>query len=390
MVKIAIISTMGGFPWGGSEFLWAAMAEQALVEGNEVYISIYDWSVDLPQIKHLERKGAHLFLRPRFPSLSSRILKRMSQVSAWLKSIAPQSPYQNIFDCKPDVICLNDGHTYTTVFMPDLNRLLISSSIPYLITCHFNEDSYKLDDGIREAAKKLFSLAARNVFVSYHNLKLAERQLAQPIPHAVVQQNPVNMTDLSFVSWPDQSLIYFATVARLEVAYKGHDILFEALSLPIWQQRDWQYRLYGSGPDQAYLEGLAKHFGIAHRIQFMGHVDDVRSIWIENHIHLLPSRAEGTPLALVESMLCGRPAVVNDVGGNAEWVEEGQTGFIAEGPTPNAFSTALNRAWLAHDNLKEMGVKSHDYAVAKLDKSPGKSFLNLVLEASNHKKMMSD
>ena len=52
------------------------------------------------------------------------------------------------------------------------------------------------------------------------------------------------------------------------------------------------------------------------------------------------------PLALVEAMLCGRTAVVTDVGGNAEWIEDGETGFVAEAATAKSFGAALKeRGW---------------------------------------------
>ncbi len=383
-MRIAIISTMSGFPWGGSEYLWAAMAEQALLEGHEVFISIYDWSVNHPAIIQLRHKGAQLLLRPRFAqaSLISRIYIKISQKLGFLNSIYSQSPYKSVFDRKPDVICINEGHVYTGVYDSGLINLLNTSSIPYLIVSHLNEDSCKIDGNTRKIAQKLFSSAAYHVFVSKHNLKLAERQLAQSLPNAVVLQNPVNLSNLSMVPWLYQSTIYFASVARLEVSFKGQDILFEIFSSPIWQQRNWQCHLYGSGPDQAYLEALAAHYGITNKIKFMGHVNDVRSIWSDNHILLLPSRSEGTPLALIEAMLCGRPAVVTDVGGNVEWIEDGQTGFVAEAPTAKLFGAALNRAWLAQNDWKQMGINAHEYLTKKLDNSPGKSLLKLLLETS--------
>lgn len=155
-------------------------------------------------------------------------------------------------------------------------------------------------------------------------------------------------------------------------------MLFEALSLPLWQERDWQCCLYGAGPDRDYLEELAQHYGIANRVKFMGHINDVRSIWAESHILVLSSTAEGTPLALVEAMLCGGPAVVSDVGGNSEWITEAQTGFIAEAPTAKSFRAALERAWLAQNNWQQMGINAHEYAKINIDNSPGRSLLKLI------------
>lgn len=385
MTRIAIISTMTGYAWGGSEYLWAAAAEQALLEGHEVFLSICDWSVSHAQIVQLQKQGAILLPRPRFlkpPPLPSRVIRKLKQAIPFLNTSSPQSFYQPTFDCKPDVICISQGSSYDAVSFPDLLHLLKSSSIPYLIVCQLNSDNFALDHPARSTAQQLFERAIRVVFVSHHNLKLAERQLARSLPNAVVVQNPVNLTDHSLVPFPLQSTVSFASVARLEAAYKGHDILFEAFSFPAWKERDWQCCLYGSGPDQAYLEDLAEHYGIADHIKFMGHVSDVRSIWANNHVLVIPSRAEGTPLALVEAMLCGRSAVVTDVGGNAEWIEESYTGFIASASTAKSFNAALERAWLDRDNWKQLGLKAHEYARTKLDHLPGQSLLKLILNAS--------
>ena len=56
-MKIAFISTMDSAPWGGSEYLWATTAEQALKEGHEVMVSLYDWSVNQPLVTKLQVQG---------------------------------------------------------------------------------------------------------------------------------------------------------------------------------------------------------------------------------------------------------------------------------------------------------------------------------------------
>ena len=376
MAKIAIISTMANFPWGGSEYLWATMAEQALLEGHEVFLSIYDWSISHPLVVQLQQQGAHLLPRPRSLSLPTRALRKLTQVKPAL-TFLHKSFYQPAFDCKPDVIYISQGSSYDAIYYPDLLHLL-SLSIPYVVICQFNSDITSLNEQARNTAQQFLNQAQSVAFVSHQNLKLAERQLAKSLPNARVVQNPVNLADYSLVPFPPQSTFSFASVARLETAYKGQDVLFEALSFPAWKERNWQCCLYGSGPDLAYLNDLAQHYGIADRVKFMGHANDIRSIWAQNHILVLPSRAEGTPLALIEAMLCGRPAVVNDVGGNPEWVEEPHTGFIAEAATAKSFNNALERAWLERENWQQLGLKAHQHASIKWDRSPGKSLLQLM------------
>jgi glycosyltransferase involved in cell wall biosynthesis len=381
--KIAFITTMGGVPWGGSEFLWSLAAEQALLQGYEVLISIYDWSVDHPRMVQLQQQGAKLLLRPSSAQLSLplRVVKKLSQHPFLSKLADNQSYYQPVFDWQPDVICISQGGTFDVAFLPDLFSLLKASSIPYILVSQFNSDTYLLNDTGRSVAQNVFANAASTAFVSHNNFKLTERQLAQAVANAVVVQNPANLADLSIVPWPWQSVACFACVARLDAVTKGLDVLFESLSTPIWQMRDWQCSIYGTGPDRGYLEALANHYKISDRIRFRGHTNDVRSIWAENHLLILPSRAEGTSLALLEAMLCGRPAIVTDVGDSARWIEEPETGFVAEAPTIRSLGAALSRAWAARDDWKLIGARSHAHATAKFDRSPGQQLLTLILNA---------
>jgi glycosyltransferase involved in cell wall biosynthesis len=197
----------------------------------------------------------------------------------------------------------------------------------------------------------------------------------------LIVKNPVNLTDRSPVPWPSPGPVQFACVARLEASFKGQDLLFEALAADRWKNRDWQLRLYGDGIDRGYLERVARMYGLGGRIQFAGHVADVRGIWADNHLLVLPSRSEGTPLSLVESMLCGRPAVVTDVGGNAEWITEPETGFIAEAPSTISIARALERAWEARDLWPVMGARAHEKTRTQVDQDPGGTLVDLIERA---------
>ena len=109
-------------------------------------------------------------------------------------------------------------------------------------------------------------------------------------------------------------------------------------------------------------------------------MSDIRSIWADNHLLVMPSRAEGTPLALVEAMICGRPSVVTDVGGNTEWIDEPSTGFVAEAPSARSLDNALERAWEARGHWESIGQRAHQVAVSKADPEPGEAVLSLLLQ----------
>jgi glycosyltransferase involved in cell wall biosynthesis len=372
-MRIAVISTMTGFRWGGSEELWATTATEAIKEGAELTVSIsHDVSIPYNKFTALKKDGVQL-IRRRPPLTYGRVERVLSRVA---------SPFRETFRFNPDVICISQGSTYESLFFGDLLDLLYSTGIPYVVVCQYNDDRVLRRDS-RDSAKKFFERAFRVVFVSRENMKSLERQLAENLANGTILQNPVNLFDLTPVPWPSSGQVSLASVARLQAAYKGQDVLLEALSSDGWCRRDWRLRLYGEGPDRKYLEALVEHYGIAERVEFCGHIHEIRSIWEVNHLLVLPSRGEGTPLSLVEAMLCGRPAVVTDVGGNAEWTEDDQTGFVAEAATAKSFRAALERAWAARAKWQVMGKQARDTALTKFDKSAGKSLLKVLLEAAS-------
>ena len=374
-ISIGIISTNSGAPWGGSEELWAATALEALRAGHEVFVSVLGWTNKAPKLRELECRGA-------------KILYRHNPVSpAQGTPFGAASTYRGLFKTNPDVLVISQAWIFDVVASADLLECLYVTPIPFVLVCQFNENLPLLkDDCNRQHARNIFSRAFRVLFVSNQNRIDAERQMAMKIVNSDLVLNPVNLSDRSYLPWPDSRIARLASVARLEAKPKGQDILIEALSSDQWKQRNWHLTLYGSGCDERYLRALVEFFGLQGRITFAGHQCDVRAIWAQEQILVMFSRAEGIPLALVEAMLCGRPAIVSDVGGNQEWVTEAQTGFVAEGPVLRLARAALERAWSARQSWNVMGRQAHKFATGRISGSSTPGLLEVLLEAWRHKR----
>jgi glycosyltransferase involved in cell wall biosynthesis len=84
----------------------------------------------------------------------------------------------------------------------------------------------------------------------------------------------------------------------------------------------------GDGPTEPALQDEACQLGIQDRVQFLGSRMDVADILANAHIFALPSNWEGFPLSILEAMRAGLPVVASDVGGVAEAVNDGSTGFL--------------------------------------------------------------
>ncbi|MFO1081041.1 MAG: glycosyltransferase [Reyranellaceae bacterium] len=72
--------------------------------------------------------------------------------------------------------------------------------------------------------------------------------------------------------------------------------------------------LVGDGSQAAPLRALAAELGLAERVHFAGHRDDVPALYPAFDVLCLPSQQEGLPFVVVEAQACGIPVVATEVG----------------------------------------------------------------------------
>lgn len=383
-MRLGIIATMGGSPWGGSELLWHTAANRALDQQVSVAVSSHAWE-SLPEpIQQLRARGADCTMRLSKPAHGQRSRFR---ALARRQTATPHPLLSDLESFRPDVLCVSSGGTYDILYDSELLQALYRISrglrCPYATISHWNDDAYILEESLRPEAIQYFARSSANYFVSRENVRTAERQIAHSIPRVQIVQNPVKVDPKEILAWPSSDGALLACVARLEVRTKGQDLLLEALSDPVWSSRDWRLNLYGIGPDSNYLKDLTRYLGLSDRVTFRGYVDDVHQIWMDNHLLVLSSRSEGTPISLVEAMLCGRPAVVTAVGGSQEYIVDARSGYIAPAPAAAQISAALDRAWQDRLRWPEMGASARQVALERFHPDPGLTFLreltNLVI-----------
>jgi glycosyltransferase involved in cell wall biosynthesis len=76
-------------------------------------------------------------------------------------------------------------------------------------------------------------------------------------------------------------------------------------------------------------------------ITWLGHIDDITTLWRAAHIATLPTQREGLPGALMEAAACGRPLVATDAPGCREICIAGQTGLLVPIEDPPALANAI-------------------------------------------------
>src|SRR5690606_15548443 len=99
--------------------------------------------------------------------------------------------------------------------------------------------------------------------------------------------------------------------------------------------------MVGDGPDRAALEALARELDINARVIFTGFKTKPADFLAALDLFLLSSFTEGTSMTLLEAMSLGIPAVVTDVGGNPEIIEQGSTGLLTPSDDDRSFADAM-------------------------------------------------
>lgn len=374
-MKIAIISMIRE-PWGGSEEIWADMTRELLKDGHTVIHSTFAFPVLAPRENELIAQGLQHIPRRGWIAPGTPALKRIFTKFIYRLQDLVENPFEPVLSRKPDYILYN-GSCYSIASEKQLLRALRKSRVPFGIIAHYNRDDGKdVTDLQAQKISSIFEQAKNVFFVSQRTLDVARKRTRHAIPNAIIIRNPVNMPATAPVAYPDAEPLQFAMVGNLRMVHKGQDIAMEVLAADAWKERNWHVNIYGNGEDKEMLLSLTKKLELGNKITFHGKTSDIRGLWACNHLLLMPSRMEGMPLAVVEAMLCGRAAVVTDVGGHSEWIEDGKEGFIAESATVDAYGTALERAWAMRSYWQEIGARAHQKAMRLYDPAPGKTLFN--------------
>lgn len=128
----------------------------------------------------------------------------------------------------------------------------------------------------------------------------------------------------------DKDAILIGSFARID-AMKGQHILIEACAM-LRNHFHFKLFLYGEIYDQDYYHtciNTIEKLGLQGNVVFGKHQKDVVSIMKGMDLVVLSSPiAEAFPRSVIEAMAAAKPVIVSDIGGSAEAVEEGVSGFI--------------------------------------------------------------
>jgi glycosyltransferase involved in cell wall biosynthesis len=342
--------------WGGSEDLWSETAASVAHDGHRVRCYKSDLSGSQVNLDELRMRARTVDLG-RFPLLPKALYWPVRRFARPL-DIGWQAMRLRAslsLRRRPDLAIISQGGNHDGWPLAAICRHM---NIPYVLISHKATDLYWPVDAWLPSITRSYESARHCFFVSEHSRRLTEEQLGRRLRTSSIVRNPFRVPWDRQGAWPAETAgLRLACVGRLAPREKGQDLLLRVLALPKWRERPISVTFFGEGEQREGLEGMARYHGLR-SVAFAGQVEDVSGIWETHHGLLLPSRAEGLPLVLVEAMLCGRVPIVTDVGGNTELVRDGVDGFVAASPTVEHFDEALERAWRRRREWRQIGAQA--------------------------------
>jgi glycosyltransferase involved in cell wall biosynthesis len=145
---------------------------------------------------------------------------------------------------------------------------------------------------------------------------------------------------------------------------KDYPTFLRALATVFSEEEDSMGIIVGDGAKRGEYEKLATDLGISERTMFLGHRSDVLDLVRTSDVCALASHAdysEGLSNSIAEYMGLAKPVVATAVGGNAELVKDGGTGFLSPPGDPEALARKIVTLLRDQDLRTRMGLKGRAF-----------------------------
>jgi glycosyltransferase involved in cell wall biosynthesis len=176
------------------------------------------------------------------------------------------------------------------------------------------------------------------------------------------------------------------SVGRL-IRPKGYPHLLAAVASMPSEERPLTL-IAGDGPDRRDLESQVASLKLEEDVRLLGNRGDVPALLAAADLFVLASLWEGLPLALLEAMAAGVPAVVTAVGDNSKLIQHGMSGLLVPPKDEFALAAAVRRMLLLNPlERKRMGRAAREhfdrhYSLRKFIEAHESLYEEMIIERS--------
>lgn len=141
---------------------------------------------------------------------------------------------------------------------------------------------------------------------------------------------------------------------------KGQAVLLEAIERMGAAAEEACFVFVGEDGLDGKLQHWARQRLADFDVRFMGEQDDPRAWYQAADMFAQPSLSEGLSNVLLEAMACGLPAIATNVGGNAEAIVDGQSGWLVPAGDAAGLAFAMTQLVTRPAMRSELSIKARE------------------------------
>jgi L-malate glycosyltransferase len=240
---------------------------------------------------------------------------------------------------------------------------LASGRRPFVATAHGSDLLISPRNPVLRQIVRRVLQGAQLVTVPSEQMKAVVHELAGRDQHVEVFQYGVDTQRLASLAATAHAArtsparVRFASARDLLRIYR-FDVILEALALLDTAELDWEYELFGAGPEGEKLQAQARQLGIESRVAFPGErpSEEVERGFARADVYLSTAESDGVSIALLEALALGPIPVLSNIPANRNWVEDGVNGMLTP-IDPQSVATAIRQALnLDRDVVRAMNL----------------------------------
>jgi glycosyltransferase involved in cell wall biosynthesis len=158
---------------------------------------------------------------------------------------------------------------------------------------------------------------------------------------------------------------FVTLVANMRHPVKDQPTFLKAAARVAQAVPDAVFILAGEGELQTQISDLAVSLGLKNKALFPGRCDRIADLLHISDVCVLSSTAEGFSNSILEYMAAGKPVVATDVGGAAEAIQEGVTGYLVAAGDDDAMAQRITALLQDPGKARVMGEKGRQVIIEK-------------------------
>lgn len=309
---------------GGMEVVTARLVKRLVCAGHTVGVTCI--LEEGPLADELRREGVRVKVVPA-PGLRTNVFP--TQLAAWLQQVAP------------DVVHIHSGvwlKAARAARMAGVRRVIFTEhgalDVEPWYSSLIKRQAARFTDVIVSVSEPL-----ARVLTETHGLPADKVRV---LPNGVDAElfSPGPSRDLLSAWGVTQDSLVIGHVARL-AAIKNQPLLLEAFARVVQQRPQARLVIVGDGPERELLERRIAALGLESTAHLIGEHRDVPGLLRSFTMFVLPSKAEGTSMSVLEAMAAGVPVVATAVGGTPALLDAGRCGQLIPANDVGALADAI-------------------------------------------------